>query len=185
MEFLNCFIPRFMVRYLLLLILAGTLLLPATGCQKAELRDIENQEDKWLGTWEVTEIKTVTTDTLGNVRSELTAANQGTVEFRKAPGGTAGDAFKPAIFEGACANAEMVRYFADRSSGDRTATRGWAIYWDADPDGARVLLWAIGPLSSYHRTITMDSDDDHARQLYYTYRLAANQLVFTTWSLRK
>lgn len=175
-------------RSLPLLLLSVGGLLATSSCQKAEFRDIEKQEKKWLGTWQVTEIKTVTTDTLGRVLTTNTAASQGSVEFRTPPGGSPEGTFKPAHFEGPCASSELVRYFANKPSGDPTPTRGWTLLWDADPDGARVLFWAIGPLSSYYRTISMDSDDEHNRQLYYTYRPSvsgSNQLVFITWTLHK
>jgi len=180
-------LPYLLRRFALLGCLLGYLL-AASSCQKAEIRDVEAQEKKWLGTWQVTEIKTVTTDTLGRVLTSATLTNQGSVDFRMAPGGSAGEVFKPALFEGPCVNSELVHYFSSKPSGDPTPTRGWTLYWDADPDGARVLLWAIGPLSSYHRTITLDSDDDHNRQLYYTFRSPSsgnNQLTFITWTLHK
>ncbi|MDQ2772093.1 MAG: hypothetical protein M3Y54_16525 [Bacteroidota bacterium] len=178
------------MRPFLLLLIAGATLLAASGCEKPEIRDIAAQEKKWVGTWQVAEIKTLTTDTLGHKLSETTLTGQGTVEFRLAPGGTGGAAFKPAVFEGACVQSELVQYFVRKGAGDRTATNGWELYWDADPDGARLQVWAVGALSSYHRTETSDSNNDSPRQLFYAYTPPSsgpppNQMVLITWQLRK
>jgi len=177
-----------MPRLVLILLLAGPWLLAVISCRKAELRDLETQQKKWLGTWQVAEIRTVTTDTLGRVLTTQSAPNQGSIEFRESADGLGGDAFKAAVFAGPCARAELVSYFSRVRAGDPTTAGGWSLYWDADPDGARLLLWGITGGGSYHRTVTLDSDDAQARQLHYVNRSTtrgANELTFITWSLRK
>ena len=167
--------------------LRAILLLAVAGCQKPEIRDIAAQEKKWLGTWQVDEIRTFVTDTLGREISNVIVKDQGSVEFRVAPGGTGGAYFKPVDFAGPCAQSALVRYFSGKAAGDSTPT-GWELYWDADPDGGRVLVWGIGPLSSYRVVITAASNDDHHRQFFYAIAPAygrTNQQTLITWELRR
>jgi len=171
------------------LLFGSALLLATTGCEKPEIRDIAAQEKKWMGTWQVAEIHTVTTDTLGAKKSEATLTNQGSVEFQAAPGGTGDAYFKHALFQGGCAQSELVQYFARKAAGD-AIPGGRALYWDADPDGARFLVWAVGALTSYHRVVTSDSNTGNTRQFFYSYRPVSygpplNEVVLVTWALRK
>lgn len=162
-------------------------LLAATGCEKAEIRDVAAQEKKWLGTWQVDEIRTFVTDTLGRELSNTVLKDQGNVEFRVAPGGQGLAYFKAVAFDGPCVQSALVRYFAAKNVGDGTLTH-WELNWDADPDAGRVLIWGIGPLSSYRVVVTAASNDDKKRQFFYAiapiYGLT-NQQTLITWQLHR
>jgi hypothetical protein len=161
----------------------------ASGCEKAEVRDIEQEESRWEGTWQVRETRLVVTDTLGQVRSETTQTDQGRAAFRIASQ-DGSDVFNQVQFEGAVANSELVTYFRRVAAGDRTSGGGWALYWDADPDARRLLIWGIAPSVSYHRTVNVEVVSKQERKLFYIFPAgttgsARNERLFYTLTLRK
>ncbi|MCR5887278.1 hypothetical protein LRS06_05685 [Hymenobacter sp. J193] len=160
----------------------------STACEKPEIRDIEQEETRWEGTWQVPEIRLVVTDTLGNVRSETVQTDQGTATFRIASQ-EGSDVFNDVAFEGEAANSQLVSYFRGVAAGNRIPG-GWSLYWDADPEARRLMIWGIAPGVSYHRTVNVEVVSKQERKLFYIFPAGANgttrnERLFYTLTLRK
>ena len=165
--------------------LAGLgLLLVGASCEKVEIRDLKRSTDQQLGRWQVTEIKTVTADSLGKVLSTKTVADQGTMEFQLPLDPVP---FNRVRCEGPCVGSDLVGYFRNAGAGEATTTGGWALYWDADPNNQRLQFWGIKIGGSLHRMINLERDGDSHQRLTYiiTSKLKPAQRVITTLDLRK
>lgn len=136
------------------------------SCKKTIEKDLEREQDRITGTWTVREIRYVRTDTLGKMMLDSTITAAGTMEFKRASE-EGSDVFHPVVFRGACAESELIDYFQGVGAGDGVAGGGWSLYWDADPAAERMILWGIGPSSSYQRVVNWDGDGKNERTMWY------------------
>ena len=154
------------------------------GCQKAETTDLQRSAQRQRGTWQVAEIRTVTTDSLGRVISTVVSPDQGSIEFRSP---TDPSPFSPVLFAGPCAGSALVDYFRRSGAGNGTTSGGWSLYWDADPEDRRLLFWGIQAGGSLHRAVNLERDGADRLRLHYilTSKLRATQREFISFELRR
>lgn len=138
----------------------------ASSCKKTVEKDLEREQDRITGTWTVTRIRYVQTDTLGKTLRDSAVTDAGTMEFQRASEEGA-EVFHPVLFRGACVESELVRYFRSFTAGDPVVGGGWSLYWDADPAAERMILWGIGPSTSWHRVMNWDGDGEKRRTMWY------------------
>jgi len=125
----------------------------ASGCKKDEL---VVQSNKLEGFWQLDSYHERTTDLNGAVLTDIsTAPRPGSVEFIRASD-EGNDVFNIINTEGLIADAPFVSYFKQVNAGARTSTGGHSFYWDADPNGERIFLWAVAPGTSYHRVVNLN-----------------------------
>jgi hypothetical protein len=170
-------------------ILAFALLLVSlASCKKTIERDLEKEEDIMTDLWTIESIRYLVTDTTGKTLSDSTVNNQGTAEFELATE-VDRDVFNRVTFEGAAARTDLVDYFRGHVAGDPTPSGGWVLYWDADPAGKRLIIWGIGPFTSYHRTVNLEYEAKGKieRTMWYTYtpQGSPNARYFVYYNLRK
>lgn len=160
------------------------LALVAAGCKQAELADIESNVKRQVGTWQIAELRTVVTDSLGTVLSTVSLANQGSVTFQLP---TDPSPFNLALFDQQAVGSDLVSYFRNANAGNPTTGGGWALYWDADPHDLRLQFWGIQFGGSLHRVVNLARDGNDRQQLNYiiTNKLRPNQRTFYTIELRK
>lgn len=116
------FFPKYFLNALTLVALS-VVMLATFSCKKTVEKELEREEERMIGKWTVSSLRTVVTDSMGKTLVDSTVENQGTVEFQPV-----GDAFRPALFEGGCARSELVDYFRGKAAGDATTNGGWGLY---------------------------------------------------------
>lgn len=146
-----------------------TLGLTLFACKKEELKGIEKEQKRLMGIWKVNTYSDVKTDTLtGKVLQTTTLNDVGTIEFT--PGEAESqtefaDGFFPEVrFHSTIATLQPCQYFRGLNAGDAISD-GWVINWEADPESKRLLFWASGPLSSYHRILTLETTSANSQKL--------------------
>jgi hypothetical protein len=156
------------------------------SCKKEAERLILKEEKKLEGTWNIDEYTTRVTDSLGVTVSEVTENNTGDVKFTIASEVDA-DVFNLVQFNNITGGNALVGYFQGYNAGDPTVNNGWAVYWDVDPNGQRILFWGITGGGSYHKTVNLEYDGKN--KMTWTYlqlnNNSPNVRTFYTYVLSK
>ena len=162
----------------------SSMLLLLGSCKKTEIKDIEKAGNKLIGVWRVNSISTHITDTLGNLISDTTVSNQGTVTFARGDkNGSASDYFDHADFVGGCANSDLLNYFRNVAAGD-AIIGGWSLFWDADPEDLRVQFWGETGGGSYH--VSLNHNFEGGQQFFYVLQpVNQNRRIFYTWKMSR
>lgn len=155
-----------------------------SSCKKNEERLLLKEEKRLEGVWNLDEYTIETTDSIGVILSNVKAENVGYIEFKLSTDEGA-DVFNPVLFEEGADDIELVNYFKGQSAGDATVKGGWSLYWDADPDGKRILFWGITGGGSLHTTVNIENAGKNNQTLFYTRSLGNGQRVFYTFKMSK
>jgi len=156
------------------------------ACKKEEIRGIEKEEKRLMGTWQVNTYKSVTIDTLSQqVLQSTSLTDVGTIEFIPGGGDDASteNFFKRANFHGTIATLQPCGYFRSVSAGD-PINDGWSIFWDADPESKRLLFWAVTGGGGVHQITTLEVISAGKQKLTLVTPYA-NQLNFVTIEMSK
>ncbi len=153
------------------------------SCKKDELII---QADKLEGLWQMTSYHERTTDLNGAIITDIvTAPRPGSIEFIKTAN-EGNDVFNIINTEGLIADAPFVSYFKQVNAGARTAKGGHSFYWDADPNGERIFLWAVAPGTSYHRVVNLRYISKSEIEISFMIDdVAAKKRSFYTYGFRK
>ncbi len=158
------------------------LFLAFSSCKKDALK---KEASALEGSWSLTAYSKKVTDLNGAVMSETSSATPGSLVFSRASGDQS-DVFSEVTAEGQMAQSPFVVYFRTMSAGSRTASGGLTFYWDADPNGKRILLWAIGPTVSYHRVVNLEKAGDRQMTISYVEDdKSARTRSFYSWGFSK
>ena len=168
-------------------LIALLILASFASCKKLTEGPLDQAQNRLLGTWTITQIRTYSTDTLGKILDDTLEKNLGTVTFKPTnPDGEKADYFRAAIFNGPCINTHLVGYFKSQAAGDPTTDGGWRLHFDPDPDDMLLQIWGIGPLTSYHIVLTTTYTSADRMQWNYILRTpGVNLRQFYTWSLER
>ena len=153
------------------------------SCKKDEL---VAQGNKLEGFWQLDNYHERSTDLNGVILTDISIVPRpGSVEFIKASN-EGNDVFNTINAEGLLADAPFVSYFKQVNAGARTPTGGHSFYWDADPNGERIFLWAVAPGTSYHRVVNLNYDSKNKIEINYMVDDVANKKrSFYTYGFRK